>query len=366
MAPLHYYTRSHRVRDEVCPRSRYWWSVYGGRGIERDGEAFELSFGTLVHTALAGLMDPAGGQSLDELVSNGVESLGILLAGRDELTQREYQTLFEAFVRGFARVVRPRLLEQYEVVSIEREFTRDQGEGIRVGVKPDLILRRKFDGTLWYVEYKTTGNVKKEWLESWNTSVQLMAGAMLAGETLGEPVEGCIIQGLYKGYKYQGELRTPLVYRWRKPGLPGETDEIVAERPTRWAGWHREGLWEGEGGVAAWIEQMPEEVLLGQFPQTPPIFLNKELVETWLRQSAIREGEIDAVQRGFDAGQEMAPETLDRTFPQYFSQCKSTWGRGCDFFDCCWFPHIGADPIGSGLYRERQFHHEGERDARED
>jgi hypothetical protein len=195
-----------------------------------------------------------------------------------------------------------------------------------------------------------------------------MAGAKLVGEALGEPVEGCLIQGLYKGYCYRGELRTPLVYLWRKPGLPGEDDLLEAERPQKWAGWHREGLWE-RVGVKAWVEQMPEELLQAQFPQTPPIFLNHELIEAWLRQSAKREQDIQHVQILLD-GAKMTEEerqgVLDTYFPQYFSQCHSAWGRKCDFYDACWFAHIGDDPLGSGLYRLREFHHEGERRAKEE
>lgn len=373
-----YITRSHRYRDQTCPRSRWWWTEYEGRGLEAAGEAYELSLGTITHEALAGLMR---GRDLGEVCEEASAALAAVLCpnaetlpwtrlpgGRYRLSNPddpvvrgwvEQIVLLEGMLRGFARVVQPRLLEHYEVVAVEEEFTLDLGDDLVLGTKPDLVLRRRFDQSLWYVEYKTTRDISARWFAQWPKAVQLMAGTKAIAESRGEPVEGCLIQALYKGQNRDGCLTSPLVYLWRK----GQTAEVRPDRPTSWKGWAKEPVWESMG-VEAWIETMAIEVLAGQFPQTPPIFLNQELIDAWLRQITHREREI-ALSRAYLADPQAQPELrqtiLDQVFPQYFDQCESSW-RSCVYRDLCWIPACAEAPLQSG-FRWREFHHDRERVA---
>jgi hypothetical protein len=162
------------------------------------------------------------------------------------------------------------------------------------------------------------------------------------------------VQGLYKGSMYKTSWSSPLVYLWRKPGGPGGEDEIMAERPERWAGWKREPVWEVMG-IKAWVEALPESILAESFPRTEPIFLNQELIDAFLRQTVFRERVIRQAMT--------EPCDMDAVFPQCFGQCEGAYGSPCEYVDACWLPHIGEDPLRSGLYRERQFHHEGEAKA---
>src|SRR5205814_10201562 len=137
--------------------------------------------------------------------------------------------------------------------------------------KPDLVLRHKESGELWYVEYKTTSSKQDKWVNQWGTAVQLHSSIRAIEAALSEKVVGVIVQGLYKGYEAYGKQSSPFCYAYRRQGNPPFT-----KTETRYEyapGFKRSPVWQLDGGVRAWVESMPEEVLTNQFPQSPPIYV---------------------------------------------------------------------------------------------
>ena len=92
---------------------------------------------------------------------------------------------------------------------------------------------------------------------------------------------------------------------------------------------------------------MPDEILASQFPCTPPIFINEDLVSEFFAQRAKREGEIA------DADTSL-PEVLSTAFPQRFDQCLPAWGWGCTYRQFC-FGKVDS-PLTQG-YAYREPHH---------
>lgn len=356
-----YYSRSHRTTDDRCRRARYWWGHYGGRGIEAVSGKYEPAFGTAVHAGLGALYL---GKTLEEAVREAVDPVRALLAdsdGEGEPSQHlhEQLTLAEMLVRGYQRLILPSDLEQYDVVAVEREFAYPH-DGLVLGAKPDLILRRKFDGGLVYREFKTSKLNGQRYFESFQKSPQLMAGGLVVEATLGEPIVECQVQALYKGYEYEGNWSSALVYGWVKAGQPGLIpDEYAGKRPKSWKGWSKVPVW--EFGPERWLECCPQEELSAQFPLSPPIYPDQEQVQTWIRQNALREQEIRGALQRMERQPSMRQLLMDQVFPQNFDACSPPIGFGCQFCDACWLKHVGEDPVGSGLYRWREFHHETER-----
>lgn len=358
--PLIFYDRSRVSLDWKCPRARFWGNEFEGLGIVPARRALYFDVGDVLHKGFASLVM---GEDLEETCHDVVEGfrgqVGTSLGERLE----EQCCLVEGILRGFARQVLPQLLREFNPLMVETEFTHDH-DGCRQGVKPDLLAERILDGTLWYWEWKSTSSVGERWALQWPKAIQLHTTAWATGRYLGREVDGVMVQGAYKGYDKGGAQTSIFCYGYQRPGNIGGPEVNY-----KWSnGARRVPVWEMAGGVRGWVERMPDEILSEQFVQTPPIFLQRRLVESFLKQTALREREIAEASASLREiatadyaredvrGWQMAA-VLDKVFPQHFNECTPAIGAPCAYGDCCFNPHVAADPIGSGLYVWRQPHH---------
>jgi hypothetical protein len=367
-APLIFYSQSSVGTDWDCARKRYLSGEYGGTGLTINETSLPLFIGEVLHAGLAGI---AHGLDIDELASTAITQIKDTLLAAEYVTPEEetyaseQAALVEGLLRGFHRHVWPRLRADYEIVSVEGERIfrhNEEGKADPNGrfvfmAKPDLIVRDK-EGCLWYVEYKSTSSNKEAWTNSWASAIQLHSGVRAVEQSLGEAVTGVIVQGLYKGYVASGKSTSPFCYAYFKAGDPPFTKD-------RWsyayvAGYKKYPVWEREGGVKRWVEEMPEAVLAEQFPQVPPIFVNDEMVDAFFRQRALREGAIAdagiALREGAEDGGDLERMILDHAFQQNFSKCSPSFGYGCSFQRICHGPK--QDPLSMGYQLRDTSHRE--------
>jgi hypothetical protein len=359
--PLILYSRSAVTTDWTCKRKRYWNYEYSGRGLSPATTALPLYFGILIHDGMAAI---AAGIDIDEICEAAIKQFrGHLLEGVDDDFEshtfaEEQCALGEGLLRGFYRLHWPRLMEEYEIIFCEQELTYEH-DGLTFMAKPDLILRQKETGDLVYLEFKTTSSIKDQWMTSWQTAVQLHSTVRAVEAKLGEKVERVIVQGLYKSYVSQYNRQESIFcYGYHKPGTPPFNKE-------QWqyvyaAGFKKSPIWKREGGVKRWVEEMPINLLSQQLPQTPPIFVNNDLVDAFFRQCAVRERDIrDARNAIIEAGAEDSQGMLDTYFPQNFEACSPGWGTGCQYKKLC---HGNLnDPLKAG-FTMRYSHHQMEQD----
>jgi hypothetical protein len=221
--------------------------------------------------------------------------------------------------------------------------------------KPDLVVRGK-DGAVYYIEYKSTSSKREDWINSWETAVQLHSTVKAIEATKGHPVDGVIVQGLYKGYASYGKQNSPFCYAYKRNGNPPfSKDETIYEYK---AGFKRYPTWELDGGVRGWINGMPDVTLAEQFPQTPPIFVKEDLVNAFFEQRKWREAEIKmGIQMISFLPEDTKTEVLNVVFPQRFDQCQPGWGKPCGYRKLC---HGSSDnPLEQG-YVYRVPHHQRE------
>jgi hypothetical protein len=246
-------------------------------------------------------------------------------------------------------------MEQFpKIVAVEKEVTYEH-DGLTFMSRPDLIVEDK-SGDLAYLEYKSTSSKKSEWINSWQTAVQLHSTCKAVEATLGRKVKSVIVQGLYKGYVSYLKQSSPFCYCYKKEGNPPFLQEQITYEYKN--GFKRFPIWELEGGTKKWVEEMSEEMLVDQFPQAPPIFINDRLVERFFKQQAIRQHEVAMAcdLMGMDGvDEESKVAVLDTAFEQHFDQCTPAWGKGCCYKRIC---HGEVDdPLSNGFcYREP--HHE--------
>jgi hypothetical protein len=127
-------------------------------------------------------------------------------------------------------------------------------------------------------------------------------------------------------------------------------------------GLRRVATWELEGGTKAWVEAMPDAILVDQYPQTPPIFPNDDLITDYFSQRAMRELEIKMAKEMLASADETSAKVvLNGAFPQRFDQCKpySKNTKPCPNRVMC-FGNC-TDPIKAGFVK-RLAHHQLESD----
>lgn len=365
-SPLIVYDRSRVVQDWKCPRSRYWNYDYQGRGIAPASTSLELYMGITIHDALATLAlstkegspisaDELGRQAYTQLFDNlyqegdPLDALGFA---------REQSTLVEGLIRGFMRHTWPKLLATYpQILLVEAELSYDH-DGLRFMSKPDLVLAN--DDETVYVEYKSTSSKKEAWVNSWSTAVQLHSTMKAIEASTGIHVDAVIVQGLYKGYESYGKQSSPFCYAYKRNAQPPFIKEDISYEYRQ--GYKRFPVWDLPGGLATWVEEMPDALLGDQFPQTAPIYINDDLVEEFFAQRAVREQEIahtiDVLLNPVTTSED-AQAALTASFPQRFDQCIPSFGRPCPYRILCHGPAV--DPLSLG-FTWREPHHAPELD----
>ena len=352
MADLLFYDRSRVSLDWKCPRARWWGNEWEGLGVVPMQRMIYFDIGDAYHKAVAALKCR---EDLEEVVGDAVGGFREALRRGNLLQAIEEQScLVEGLIRGYARQVLPPLLAEFDLVGVEEEFLHPHGQCVQ-GVRPDSLFERKSDKTLWYMEEKTASSLGTQWMQQWAKAIQLHTTALAVEHHIGREVQGIIVQGAYKGYVKDGKQSSIFCYGYARPGLTGGPDVYYQWK----TGAKRTPVWEMKGGCRRWVEEMPEEVLSAQFVQAPPVFLQRRLVEAFLRQQERREMAIE------DAGMEIrenpvddlsTEELLDDFFPQHFDQCAPAMGSPCPYTNLCYNPHMGADPLQHG-YTRRVPHH---------
>lgn len=355
------YDRSRVTTDWKCPRARFLGYEVNGRGLAKETTSLPLSMGIAIHDSLATIaMATRDGftPNIDDIATRAErqvrESLLEVSAGLDEKVTFAFEqgALVEGLIRGYYRFVWPRLVSQYPLILAVEEEMEYHHDGLIFMSKPDLIMGN--DDTIVYVEFKSTASKREDWVNSWDTAVQLHSTIKAVEATKGLVVDSVIVQGLFKGFISYGRQNSVFCYAYKKFGNPPFTQDVVSYEYK--AGLKRFPTWEMPGGVKAWVEGMPDATLQEQFPQTPPIMINQELVDAFFRQRATREHEIATASGLLNLPQD--PEEnqalLDRVFPQKWESCSPAYGGKCDFLRLC---HSEvSDPLTSG-FRPRDPHH---------
>lgn len=184
------------------------------------------------------------------------------------------------------------------------------------------------------------------------------------------------------GYK---ATQSPLIRGWQKVGAfetewahsyyyPNPNNKSGKSRLGK--GWEGFNLWdvelelpEGKNRVEWWVDLLaqgqvqPEcgEVVKDCFIEPLENDRDKVEQENWLEQMRAQEDvivkEVKAVEESL--GGEKYFSVLNTYFPQFERSCD--WPLQCDNWLLCWGEaEVKSDPIGSGLYRIREPHHERE------
>ena len=322
---MRYTDHSRTALDDTCPKARYWGYEHAGLGITGVEPNEDLAFGLAVAQAVEGMRK---GQMAPIVHSD------------------DRSVLLNGLLTAYQTRIWPQWLTEFELIGAEIECAIPLAPDLTYMARPDAVIRRKADQTVWVLSDKTTSQNPENFVRQWDKAAQNHAECVAVEQTLGLSVSGFYTQGWYKGYQKAGTIYSPLAYAWCKEGQPG----LVKDQwqPEYKYGWTRRRISEFEGGVAAWVQRLSTAVIQQQFPVAGPIGLRRDLVKTYLRQVAHREHLLM-----------LAEAPIAELYPQRFQHCDefSKFRRPCEFKSCCWVPFVGRDPIASGMYAVRRPHH---------
>lgn len=365
MAPI-VTSRSRIVAYDNCPRYGYLAYDWDGTGLEASGLGLPLANGIAVHEILARIL---GKHNPEEVIQEELEKYRAAVRARGVLNEdpdgiswllAEQSALLEGTIRAWMQVRLPRLRAEYELVAVEKELNWPIAEDIIDQVRCDVLARRRSDGSLFYLEWKTAAAGHDEWAKQWEHNTQLLANTLAVEEMLGERVDGVLIEGLVKGSRQKDKNpRSPFYGRriQQSPLCYGYRHEATGELQVAYTsarGWYRVASWQAVGSMQEWLRvAMDDEDVLKLFSPVPPIRPRPEHLERWRRQTIAKERDrqlrLELVRSG--------GLTLDEAFPMNDEHCFRYWGHPCVFEPLCFTGAIQRDPLGSGLYQRHASHH---------
>jgi len=409
-------SRSEMITHKGCQRRHYYEKVYGGRGIVKIKLDAPLATGGYVHVGLAELLK--GHSATDaawmatQLYMAECEARGMQVEKTEDMGQvvREQIGLTEAIIHLCARRTLPRLLEDYEVVDVEREewfvLYEDSKLTIIMEARCDGLLRtrqtRKIGGAyseksfpvaaelttgdLYVLSWKTASRWDSRAAKEAKVDMQGLSEAYAVELRVGEPVMGAqmcyFIKGQRKEYPQDsgqyiqsspfvhawmnGSGPTPQfawTYTWDDPELVNDWGKPVGHRLGK--GW-RHCFIPDHMPVPEWIQMLDEghvqpeagDCLESQFVMPMPEARTPAQRFHWLRQAEAHALEIAASSAAIAGAQDQEDleYLLDVVARQTERACN--YPRACTFWELCWGGEDVENPIT--LYQIRDPNHPGD------
>jgi hypothetical protein len=277
----------------------------------------DLALGIALHAGLEALLN--GESSARALALVREHWLAELGSNTESADLRAISDLAQALLKGWSRAKLPAFLEQYEIVSVEKEEVVPLTPTLALYARADAVVRDRNDGFLYVINWKSTSS-KKDWTQQWTNEVQAWTEALAIESALGEPVVGCIFEGFYKGGKYDDSSTSPLIRAFWNP----ETNEWSHER--RGKPWIARSASQFPGGIAAWVDFLPLDVVEDQFVRSAPIIKDDAVVRAWLAQR---------IRFFTDAQRFLQPDVSEADRLEFFMQNFGWNCRGCPYTRAC-------------------------------
>jgi len=353
---LVFYTdRSAVELDDKCGMA-YWLNrKEGGKGIVPKEEPFARLIGRETHEDLHTIakMEDISPEALQAAIDDILSPL----TSEDKLIRSRMEILYRrlGWLAAFALFIEPRIRQEYDTIQVEDELILDR-DPLWVAFTPDRVLKHKKDGRVVYREYKTTISASQKWLHSWFFAIQMHIGlAGIQEELPNEKIGYGEVMGLMKGYASaaDGHLSHPYVWGWYNNKTGKWTHEYSKSRT---ADWEPMPVWEYPDGIVSWVMQCGEDTARQQFPHSPPIFLNKRMLDEWVARRTYRERILRSVDHLCQTDLDLRALHYERRQ----GQCRPPFGDACPYLKACWNADVYRNPGADSDYEPRQPHHDVE------
>lgn len=208
--------RSRIVARQDCEMMRYWNYHHEGKGIvPRLGQGDALEFGIALHGAMeyilrermAGNVPGVARLEIDHFLPFGKRVFDRMLLRENadhpkaDHVSKEQAHLLRMLVLGWTHTRLPALLEEYDIVGVEKEYEVELPlrPHIHLMLRIDAILRRKADGMLHILDFKSLKYLSDDWMVHHENSLQTVLYLWALGKAEEEYIGGVLYEGLLKG-----------------------------------------------------------------------------------------------------------------------------------------------------------------------
>ncbi len=402
--------RTRIQKQQQCPRSRYYHSEINDLGIAPAGTSVALSKGLATHKGVESLNNQVKLIQQSGEIGNGIDitlAVNAALKYFDECIAKgeleveegtaepyvyaEQRALIEFAVRGYAISRLPYHISTFEIVEVEKEYLLQLAEGLVMMGRGDGEERRMDTGRLYNYEFKTSfawdsPNAKKRTIEDdYRVGMQGLATLIQMEAAAGEEVHGINMEFFINGsrredskdhiYKQDTWTIRPWVkrnvtgpdqYAWQYyyVGRDGQNHSIGNS-------YKRVNIWELME-IEEWIDMLSNmriqpdlgDPLSKVFIAPVPYQRNSEDIRSFLTSIIKQElAVVDALEKVKNAASRTEYEQLlDEYFPKYTHSCINKYRKYCPFFIICHGELMGMkDPRESGLFKDREPHHDAEK-----
>jgi hypothetical protein len=382
--------RSRIVARIDCEMLRYWNYHHNGRGIvPRAGAGDALEFGIALHKAMEyilsttmegkpldfGLMEANVIHPFEQTIFNRMLFRENADHAKADHIAKEQAHLLRTLTIGWTIQRLPALLEEYDIVGVEVEYEVPfPASNVSLMLRVDAILRRKADGILHILDFKSLKYLSDDWMVHHEHSLQTLLYLWALGKASGEYIGGVLYEGLLKGgtrketnkavpWSGWDTAQSPLCYvytdgaghykhawtsakGWRKVHLFDHSTSEVLRILTQC---YEEA---GEGGLPFW-NTVP--------PVRPTDALVEQTIDSLTRAEKEYANKIIILNNLTDKGMtDEADHKRKQEMELNLGRCyKYGTKYGCPYTRIC---HGGADPNDATEWVPRTPHHETELD----
>jgi hypothetical protein len=361
-------SRSSHSSFRQCPRRFYYGYTKDGTGYTSDSKNMDLVVGLAVHAGMEKLLLSSG--NVEEAVNAAsvyYENAAPDTRPADQDNEaralydfylREQANLVEALIRGWYRTRWPVFHNTYEVVAVEQERRTLLSSNVVLMSREDALVRLRETGQLVLLNWKTTSSLS-DWETKWHYDIQAWSEALAIEHETGEPVAGCIFEGLYKGTRKDNRQCTSLLYGYKleNPNDPEATRYSVEYKAfSKTSPWKRFRVWEekafGPKPLNYWINWLPFDEVAGYFPPSNPVFKDDQITQGWINSVVRLETEIEHILR---------PEVTEEERLVYFTPHYSAFNcKRCSFKPVCFGERTFESLLEDGKLIPRVDHHKME------
>lgn len=384
MDPIWLIDRSRVETRQACPRKRFLQYDYAGTGLEPEEPSLPLLSGVAFHLALSRVLEgePLEGVLHDILSTYRAEIAQKGLAGLDVTPDlvAQQSALLEGIVRLWTAVRLPRILDDYDVVSVEKAWLWRLAPDIAQSFRFDALVRRKADGLYFIKDWKSVKHPSDVWFEKFEhnlqTTLYLQALKERIGDLTGDPhaqVGGILYEGIVKGtfrkdtaksspFYGQRIVQSPYTIAYR---LQTEAGPIYQFDYTNRKGFEKVRTFD-EMPMKEWVErhmlpspELTNDLFIPLVDICPParelerakrqVITEERAYRDALRQLAALGDDPSFGGTFEDALDDTVPMRVDRCF-QYGSE------HLCPFLSVCF--NANAQPLDNGGFKPRVPHHD--------
>jgi hypothetical protein len=311
---------------------RYHWLQTGLVSKETPAD---IQIGVEVHA----LLDAAYGQYMETKKLLSLAEVEELIRFGEHVEGHPFAPISKAFAHAYIRAVLPWVVEHYEVLAVEEEFTHDLGDEIVWMGRPDLVLHSKEDGKSWGVDFKTTGSKPDRIAAIHSVSLQTIMNGYSISTKHGE-LGGYQIHVLNRGSVDYPSFLTHAYYRAGQLGSPDDWQPKSRRKDGSWLGkLYRKVEVSKYRPIPEWVWSMPIDQLQEAVPilempygdQAEQLLRGRKILQainSILDNEKLWREKLQTID-----WQTVSTEELDRLFPRTF-RCVQ-YGRECEYHSVC-------------------------------